>query len=164
MILYVVVPCYNEIKTLKNIIDSILAIKLNIKIILIDDGSTDGTKNLIKKKIKKKIYKFINLRKNHGKGYAINQSKKFITKKSIVIIQDADLEYFPNDFYKILDTYKKNKSVKVVYGSRLYKKKFSELIYSFNNSYIRIFANKFLTFISNVLNGQNLTDAHTCYK
>ena len=164
MILYVVVPCYNEIKTLKNIIDSILAIKLNIKIILIDDGSTDGTKNLIKKKIKKKIYKFINLRKNHGKGYAINQSKKFITKKSIVIIQDADLEYFPNDFYKILDTYKKNKSVKVVYGSRLYKKKFSKLIYSFNNSYIRIFANKFLTFISNVLNGQNLTDAHTCYK
>ncbi len=69
MKLYVLVPCFNEIKTINKIIQKLIKLKKNIKIIIIDDGSTDGTKEFIQKNIKKKIYKFINLKKNYGKGY-----------------------------------------------------------------------------------------------
>ena len=164
MKIYVVVPCFNEIRTIKKIIQSLKKINLNLKIILIDDGSTDGTKNVISGSIKNKIYKYINLKKNHGKGYAINCSKKYIKNNAYVIIQDADLEYDPNDFYKLYNEFKKNKNSKVIYGSRFLNKKFSKIYFSFGKSVIRIIGNKLLTFFSNVLNNQNLTDAHTCYK
>ena len=164
MKIYVVVPCFNEIRTIKKIIQSLKKINLNLKIILIDDGSTDGTKNVISASIKSKIYKYINLKKNHGKGYAINCSKKYIKNNAYVIIQDADLEYDPNDFYKLYNEFKKNKNSKVIYGSRFLNKKFSKIYFSFGKSLIRIFGNKLLTFFSNTLNNQNLTDAHTCYK
>ena len=164
MNIYVVVPCFNEIRTIKKLIESLLNIKLNLKIILIDDGSTDGTKQLINKYIKKKIYKFIDLKKNNGKGYAINLSKKYIKKNSYVIIQDADLEYDPKDYYKLYNFYKKSKKIDVVYGSRFLNKKFPKVYDSFGKSLIRIFGNKFLTKFSNIINNQNLTDAHTCYK
>ena len=164
MKIYVVVPCFNEIRTIKKIVQSLKKINLNLKIILIDDGSTDGTKNVISKSIKNKIYKYINLKKNHGKGYAINCSKKYIKNNAYVIIQDADLEYDPNDFYKLYNEFKKNKNSKVIYGSRFLNKKFTKIYFSFGKSLIRIIGNKLLTFFSNVLNNQNLTDAHTCYK
>ena len=164
MNLYVVVPCFNEIKTINKIIENLKKIKKNLKIILIDDGSTDGTKELINKKIKKKIFKFIDLKKNHGKGYAINKAKKYIKNNSLVIIQDADLEYDVKDLVKILDYLKKNKKNKVIYGSRFLKKGFKEIYYSFNKDIVRIIGNKFLTIFSNFINNQNLTDAHTCYK
>ncbi len=164
MKIYVVVPCFNEIRTIKKIIQSLKKINLNLKIILIDDGSTDGTKNVISGSIKNKIYKYINLKKNHGKGYAINCSKKYIKNNAYVIIQDADLEYDPNDFYKLYNEFKKNKNSKVIYGSRFLNKKFTKIYFSFGKSVIRIIGNKLLTFFSNVLNNQNLTDAHTCYK
>ena len=164
MKIYVVVPCFNEIRTIKKIIQSLKKINLNLKIILIDDGSTDGTKKVISASIKNKIYKYINLKKNHGKGYAINCSKKYIKNNAYVIIQDADLEYDPNDFYKLYNEFKKNKNSKVIYGSRFLNKKFSKIYFSFGKSIIRIFGNKLLTFFSNTLNNQNLTDAHTCYK
>ena len=164
MNIYVVVPCFNEIRTIKKIIKSLNKINLNLKIILVDDGSTDGTKTLISKISKDKIYKFINLKKNHGKGYAINCSKKYIKKNSYVIIQDADLEYDPKDFYKLYSCFMENKKIKVIYGSRFLKKDFSQIYISFGKSIVRIFGNKFLTFFSNILNNQNLTDAHTCYK
>ena len=164
MKIYVVVPCFNEIRTIKKIVQSLKKINLNLKIILIDDGSTDGTKNVISKCIKNKIYKYINLKKNHGKGYAINCSKKYIKNNAYVIIQDADLEYDPNDFYKLYNEFKKNKNSKVIYGSRFLNKKFTKIYFSFGKSLIRIIGNKLLTFFSNVLNNQNLTDAHTCYK
>ena len=164
MKIYVVVPCFNEIRTIKKIIQSLKKINLNLKIILIDDGSTDGTKKVISASIKNKIYKYINLKKNHGKGYAINCSKKYIKNNAYVIIQDADLEYDPNDFYKLYNEFKKNKNSKVIYGSRFLNKKFTKIYFSFGKNVIRIIGNKLLTFFSNVLNNQNLTDAHTCYK
>ena len=164
MKIYVVVPCFNEIRTIKKIVQSLKKINLNLKIILIDDGSTDGTKNVISTSIKNKIYKYINLKKNHGKGYAINCSKKYIKNNAYVIIQDADLEYDPNDFYKLYNEFKKNKNSKVIYGSRFLNKKFTKIYFSFGKSIIRILGNKILTIFSNVINNQNLTDAHTCYK
>ena len=125
MNIYVVVPCFNEIRTIKKLIESLININLKLKIILIDDGSTDGTKQLISKYLQKKIYKFINLKQNNGKGYAINCSKKYIKKNSYVIIKDADLEYDPNDYYKLYNFFLKNKNINIVYGSRFLNKKFS---------------------------------------
>ena len=163
MKLYVLVPCYNEINTIDIIIKKLININRKLRIILIDDGSTDGTKEFIKKNLKKKVFRFINLKKNHGKGYAINKAKKYIQKDSFVIIQDADLEYNVDDLIKIYDFYKKN-NYKVIYGSRLLKKNYKKIYASFNKDIFRIFGNISLTFFSNLLNRQNLTDAHTCYK
>ena len=97
--------------------------------------------------------------KNIGKGAAIKSAKKFI-KGNIVIIQDADLEYYPSDYYKLLKPI--NNGYEVVYGSRvLGRDRYSSKNFS---SFMRIFYNHILTILSNILNNQNLTDAHTCYK
>ena len=156
----VIIPCYNEIKTISIIIDKVYKQKLKKQIIVVDDFSTDGTRKILKKKLRKKIDKIILHKKNSGKGAAINSAKKFI-KGSITIIQDADLEYSPKDFNKLVKPIK-DKKYKVVYGSRvLGKNRYFENEFS---SIFRVFANHILTIISNILNNQNLTDAHTCYK
>tara|TARA_B110000977_G_C10991587_1_gene460115 strand:+ start:541 stop:1233 length:693 start_codon:yes stop_codon:yes gene_type:complete len=159
--LSIIIPVYNERKTIQLIINKILDIK-NVKkqIIIVDDGSTDGTAKILKKISKKKISTIIYSQKNKGKGHAIKIGQKYI-KEKYVIIQDADLEYNPNDYNKILEILKK-KDVKVVYGSRVLRSK----RYKNNNftSNIRVFANHILTILSNLINHQNLTDAHTCYK
>ena len=159
--LSIIIPVYNERKTILLIINKVLNIK-NIKkqIIIIDDGSTDGTTKILKKIFKKKVSKIIYSNENRGKGHAIKLGQKYV-KEKYVIIQDADLEYNPNDYNKILKLFKK-KNVKVVYGSRVLRSK----RYKKNNftSNIRVFANHVLTILSNMINHQNLTDAHTCYK
>ena len=162
MKLSVIIPCYNEKKTIKKIIDKIFLQKINLEIILVDDGSDDGTVNVIKNYKKDSRIKKVFHLKNKGKGAAIKSASKFISG-DIVLIQDADLEYNPKDYKKILDKFKEDKNVKAVYGSRALNK----------NNYqgkmtlmrlIRIIGNKMLTLFSNSINSQNLTDAHTCYK
>jgi glycosyltransferase involved in cell wall biosynthesis len=162
MKLSVIIPCYNEKKTIKKIIDKIFLQKINLEIILVDDGSDDGTVNVIKNYKKDSRIKKVFHLKNKGKGAAIKSASKFISG-DIVLIQDADLEYNPKDYKKILNKFKEDKNVKVVYGSRALNK----------NNYqgkmtlmrlIRIIGNKMLTLFSNSINSQNLTDAHTCYK
>ena len=161
MILTVIIPAYNEKNTIKKIIQKIKLVK-NIKkqIILVDDGSTDGTTDIIKKKLSSNVDKIIFHKRNFGKGAAIISAKKFI-KGNYVIIQDADLEYNPQDYQKILKLmiYKKKLAV---YGSRVLGKK----RYSVKNftSKSRVFFNHILTIFSNILFNQNLSDAHTCYK
>ena len=156
----VIIPCYNEVKTINTIIDKVYKQKLKKQIIVVDDFSTDGTREILKKKLKKKIDKIIFHSRNYGKGAAINSAKKFI-KGNIIIIQDADLEYSPKDYNKLVKPIKE-KEYKVVYGSRvLGKNRYFENEFS---SIFRVFANHILTIISNILNNQNLTDAHTCYK
>ena len=156
----VIIPCYNEIKTISIIIDKVYKQKLKKQIIVVDDFSTDGTREILKKKLKKKIDKIIFHNRNYGKGAAINSAKKFV-KGNIIIIQDADLEYSPKDFNKLVKPIKE-KEYKVVYGSRvLGKNRYFENEFS---SIFRVFAKHILTIISNILNNQNLTDAHTCYK
>ena len=160
MLISIIIPCYNEKNTILKILKKVQNQKINKQIIVIDDSSTDGTTNILKKNFKKKGFKLISHKKNLGKGAAIKSAKKFI-KGNIVIIQDADLEYDPKDYRKLILPIIKKKT-KVVYGSRvLNKKKYSNRNFS---SKFRVFANYILTLISNYINSQKLTDAHTCYK
>ena len=160
MLISIIIPCYNEKNTILKILKKVKNQKINKQIIVIDDSSTDGTTNILKKNFKKKGFKLISHKKNLGKGAAIKSAKKFI-KGNIVIIQDADLEYDPKDYEKLV-TPIINGENNVVYGSRvLNKKKYSNRNFS---SKFRVFANYILTLISNYINSQKLTDAHTCYK
>ena len=162
----IIIPCFNEIKTLMSLIDKV-ELSLNFhnysfyEILLVDDFSTDGSKELIKKYFSsKKNFKTFFHNKNMGKGATIKTAKKFITG-DIIIIQDADLEYDPNDYGKLI-TPILNGDFKVVYGSRVLNQvRYRSIGFS---SKIRIFGNHLLTLISNFLNNQKLTDAHTCYK
>jgi len=159
--LSIIIPCFNEIKTIEKIIDKIINLKdLNKEIIVIDDCSTDGSRELLKTNLISKIDHLILNEKNYGKGFCIIQAKSKISG-DVVIIQDADLEYDPNDYYELIKPIAMKKT-NVVYGSRVLGKK-----RYVGNSYIsisRIFFNHILTILSNMLNSQNLTDAHTCYK
>ena len=160
MKLSIIIPVYNEEKTILKIINKIFKLKhINKELIVVNDGSTDNSKKLLNKFSNKKI-RIINHTKNLGKGAAIKSAQKHI-KGTHVIIQDADLEYDPNDYKNLLRPFKK-KYISVVYGSRVLKKKRYKLK-SFS-SFDRIFYNHVLTILSNIINGQRLTDAHTCYK
>lgn len=159
--LTVIIPVFNEKNTILEVINKIKAqTYVSKQIIIIDDGSTDGTREILLKNNFDKLYDLILLTKNSGKGAAIKKSIPFI-KGDIVLIQDADLEYDPNDYKKLIQPILDLKS-KVVYGSRVLQKKRYNVTSSF--FYLTVFANHFLTFLSNILNQQSLTDAHTCYK
>ena len=158
--LTIIIPAYNEINTIQNLIDKVSNLKIDKQIILIDDNSEDGTSEIIKKN-SNKLDKIIIHNKNMGKGAAIKSAQKFIEGK-YVVIQDADLEYDPNDLYSLLDEIEKNRH-KVVYGSRVLKNPKNKKSQNFSHS-LRIAGNIFLTKLSNLLNRQKLTDAHTCYK
>lgn len=157
--LTIIVPVYNETNTILKILEKISNIKLKKQIIIVDDGSTDGTREKLLK-IKKKGLKTLFHKNNLGKGAAIITAQKYV-KGNYVVIQDADLEYNPKDYLKLLEPLIKKKSF-VVYGSRvLGKKRYQSKNFT---SLSRIFFNHILTIISNFINNQSLTDAHTCYK
>jgi glycosyltransferase involved in cell wall biosynthesis len=161
MKLSIIIPVYNEKKTIIKILKRINKVNISKQIIIIDDFSNDGTRKIIQE-IKQKNVKKIFHNKNLGKGAAIKSAKKSkLVTGDIIIIQDADLEYFPEDYKKLIRPIVK-KNFKVVYGSRVLNKK----RYSLKNfsSIFRIFANHVLTIFSNIINQQYLTDAHTCYK
>lgn len=163
MRLSIIIPCYNESATVLEIVNKILNLKYNIEkeIILVDDFSDDGTKEIIRQNfLNHKDIRVIFHDKNSGKGAAIKTAKKFVSG-DIIIIQDADLEYDPNDYKKLIEPIINNET-KVVYGSRvLNQNRYSARGFT---SKLRVFGNHVLTVISNILNKQKLTDAHTCYK
>lgn len=162
--LTIIVPVYNEKEFLRSILNKLLKIKIKkLQIIIVDDGSKDGTTEILKKLYlkNKRINKIIFHKKNFGKGSAIKSAQKYI-KEKYVAIQDADLEYDPKDLVKIYKYIIKNK-FKVVYGSRVLNKNKYQNTKNFTHL-IRIWGNIFLTSVSNFINNQNLTDAHTCYK
>ncbi len=163
--LSIIIPCYNEKKTIIEIVKQINKLKrIKKQIILVDDGSNDGTRQLIKKKLQNQVDKIIFHKTNKGKGAAIISSLKYI-KGNLVIIQDADLEYDPKDYVKLIKPFSNNR-IKVVYGSRVLGRKKNINIFNLNDfsKNFRIFGNFILTKISNFINNQSLTDVHTCYK
>jgi len=158
--LTIIIPVYNEIKTIEKLIKKVLKIDIKKQLIIIDDASNDGS-NKILEKYKNKIDKIIIHKKNLGKGAGIISAQKFIKGKYIAI-QDADLEYNPKDLKFLVNKIEKNK-LNVVYGSRVLNKDKFQNTKNFTHK-IRIWGNIFLTKVSNIVNNQKLTDAHTCYK
>jgi len=161
MKLTIIIPIFNEEKFLSKLLELVLNQKLNVtkEIIAVDDCSKDRSKEILQN-YKHKIDHIIYHNKNSGKGAAIQSALK-VSTGDIIIIQDADLEYDPNDYQKLINPILAGKT-KVVYGSRvLNKKRYSDSSFT---SLFRVFANHVLTVFSNILNNQNLTDAHTCYK
>ena len=162
----IIIPCFNEKNTLIEIINKVVLSLNNHKyeqfeIIIVDDGSIDGTKELIKKNFEsKKNFKTFFHVKNMGKGAAIKTAKKYLSG-DVIIIQDADLEYNPDDYENLIKPIMRN-NYKVVYGSRVLNQ--NRYGASGFTSKLRILGNHLLTIISNILNNQKLTDAHTCYK
>ncbi len=162
MLISIIMPVFNEEKTIKDILIKINKINnLNKEIIIIDDCSVDLTRKIISNECNNLYSKIIHLEKNYGKGYALRKGFEIATGE-IIIIQDADLEYNPNDYYKLLDPIINEISV-VVYGSRVIPGGIRVRPNSID-TYFRVLANNLLTFLSNLFNNQMLTDAHTCYK
>ena len=158
----IIIPCFNEESTIKEIIIKITKLNnLKKQIIVVDDFSTDNSLKIIKDVAKDNDIEIIEHKENLGKGSSIISAKKRI-KGDIVIIQDADLEYEPNDYYNLIEPII-NKESLVVYGSRVLGKNYFENLQNFSH-WFRILGNLFLTKLSNILNNQKLTDAHTCYK
>ena len=155
----IIIPVYNEKETIEEILDKIVSLKIDKQIIVIDDFSSDGSREIIQNN-KHKIDNLILHNNNLGKGAAIKSAKELINSK-YTIIQDADLEYNPLDILNLLSHAQKNNS-KVIYGSRVLNIN-KEKVQNFSHKF-RIFANYILTKINNILNNQKLTDAHTCYK
>lgn len=153
MKLSVIIPAYNEKKTIKKIIARVLAQRPH-EIIVVDDGSTDGTKEIINQLTRsKRRIKVLHHRKNLGKGAAIRSGIKKVDG-DFIIIQDADLEYDPKQ-YKLLLKYKSPQTI--VYGSRLKRNN----PHAYERTY---WGNVLLTQFCNLLFGTRLTDAYTCYK
>jgi glycosyltransferase involved in cell wall biosynthesis len=158
MKLSIIIPCYNEINTLEQIIDKVIAQNLYDKeIILIDDYSTDGTREILKTRIETKVQKIILNSKNFGKGYSLRQGIK-AASGDIILIQDADLEYDPSDYPKLVEPINKGYA-DVVYGSRFIGADEKRILFFWHSV-----GNKILTLFSNIFSNLNLTDMENCYK
>jgi glycosyltransferase involved in cell wall biosynthesis len=155
MLLSIIVPVFNESGTIDRVIDVIRAVPVQKEIIIVDDGSADGTRELLKTRGQSSELRVIFHEKNQGKGSAVRTGIRE-AKGDIIIIQDADLEYDPMDYLPMLEAMKKSGS-RVVYGSRFLDKK------KVTSGWHRA-VNFFLTFLTNALYGSTLTDMETCYK
>jgi glycosyltransferase involved in cell wall biosynthesis len=152
-LLSVIVPVYNEVNTVRSILEKVNSVNIDKEIIVVDDGSSDGTERILKD-IRLDNMKIIHHSRNRGKGAAFltgltNASGEF------VIIQDADLEYDPAEYLKLMDEIKKG-ACDIVLGARFMK--------GYYGSFVPRFGNRFLTNLLNFLFGVSLNDCFTCYK
>lgn len=157
-LLSVVIPCYNEKDHILSLVERVLRSPVeNKEIIIVDDCSTDGTREILEKDVRPMVREILYHEKNSGKGAALRTGFAAATG-DVVIIQDADLEYDPMEYPKIVNPIF-NDEADVVYGSRFAAGIGRKHVYLRN-----IAANKGLTFLSNRFTGLKLTDMETCYK
>lgn len=155
--LSVVIPCYNEKHNIENIVQRVIHAPVkNKEIIVVDDCSTDGTREVLQETIQPLVSKILYHEKNMGKGAALRTAFAAATGDA-VIIQDADEEYDPKEYGKLVTPIFRGEA-EVVYGSRFLKKNLS------NGYWKNRVANIFLTKLSNLFTGYRLTDMETCYK
>ena len=155
MDLSVIIPVYNEVKTIEEVVDRVQATGYASEIVLVDDGSSDGSTEILKKYQGKDGFQVILCEQNRGKGAAVREGIK-AAKSKYAIIQDADFEYDPKDYGKLMPVIESGQA-DVVYGSRFME---STDVFYFRS----LAANKLLTFLTNVLYHTKLTDMETCYK
>ena len=154
----VVIPCFNERGTIEQIVNSVRNSPIqNIEIIVVDDGSTDGTTDVLKEKVAEMADQIIYQPANRGKGAALRTGFAAATG-DIILVQDADLEYSPSDYPALLQPIFSG-NADVVFGSRFLGGRPHRVLYFWH-----MVGNRFLTLLSNMFTNLNLTDLESCYK
>tara|TARA_Y100000741_G_scaffold322424_1_gene272121 strand:- start:129 stop:815 length:687 start_codon:yes stop_codon:yes gene_type:complete len=154
----IIIPCFNEVDTIELIIKKIQEeVKIEKEIIVVDDFSSDGSRNKIDKIKDTYNLKIILNEKNYGKGYSLRQGIQ-LSSGDIIIIQDADLEYDPKDYKRLLEPILEDKA-DVVYGSRFIGSEKRRVLYFWHSV-----GNSVLTTFSNMMSNLNLSDMENCYK
>src|SRR5688500_17712428 len=153
--LSVVMPCYNERETIEEIIRRVLAVPIRTELIVVDDGSTDGTRDILTELARELTFKLIFQPHNAGKGAALRRGFQEVTG-DLVVIQDADLEYSPEEFPELIELICEGRA-DVVYGSRFLGR---HRVFMFTH-YI---GTRIVTLLTNVLYNTMLADMETCYK
>ena len=154
-LLSVVMPCYNEHETIEEIVRRVLAVPIRTELIVVDDGSTDGTRGILERLAAELPIKVVLQPANGGKGAALRRGFQEVTG-NLVIIQDADLEYSPEEFPQLIELICEGRA-DVVYGSRFLGR---HRVFLFTH----YAGNRLLTLITNILYNTMLTDMETCYK
>ena len=155
MLVSVIIPAYNEENTIRQVLETVQSLPLEIQIIVVNDGSTDNTFHILEELKKDSKLTIVQNEVNRGKGFAIRCGIQYV-KGDIVVIQDADMELSPNDLVHLVEPLKSNE-VQVVYGSRFLKGRGNASLHNY-------IANRILAFYTNLLYGCRITDESTGYK